>query len=212
MQMAADNRVCAKAVAALTTVPENAPPVERVVQFIPRAYVFGHYDSRGGASLIVADTIAEAIRKYATIFGWDGDLEDLGQKEYFQDHEHLQGQALEDRYSEYKKLALQGIEDEHIFTCQVVICDEALPSEEAELDAEYGGGEGYSYGTIQSRYQDYEGKTTDWQDVGSNKILVLWKGEPPKPLGQNQYLPQYEERLEKMDSLGEDAFGLILML
>jgi len=209
-QMAADNRVCAKAMAALMTTAPTVYPVERAVQFVPRAYVFGHYDSRGGAALVVADTIAKAIVKYARVFGWDENLEDLGQKEYLRD-QGLQGQALEDEYNAWKKTALQDIEDEHIFTCQVVVCDGSLPAEEAELDADYAE-TGYSYGTIQSRCQDYKGKTMDWQDAGSNKILVLWKGEPPKPLGQNQYLPQYEERLEKMDSLGEDAFGLILML
>src|SRR5262245_44032287 len=48
----------------------------QLVQWIPRAFVFGHYDSRGGSSLIEAVNLGEAAKVYNSQFGMD--TEELG--------------------------------------------------------------------------------------------------------------------------------------
>ena len=37
---------------------------------LQRAYFFGHYDSRGGAMLVLADNFVKALLKYAEGFGY----------------------------------------------------------------------------------------------------------------------------------------------
>jgi hypothetical protein len=55
---------------------------ERVVEWHERAYLFGHYDSRGGAYLVLALNLNEATGKYAVAIGVDEDEFDLAGDDY----------------------------------------------------------------------------------------------------------------------------------
>ena len=223
--MMADNRVCAKAVQALltpTSLQEPPAPVERVVQRIPRAYVFGHYDSRGGSTLIPAKTFHQALCKYAETFGRDENGDDPGQKDFFRTCEGMEGQALEDRYQQWKADSFQELEDEKLFTCEVFVCDEPFPQEPAELDDGYccERGDGWNYGILQSRYTSPASppltspcKPSKWCDHGDpNKIMVFWKGKgKPKTITVTAVWGGVTEYRIRKEDLGEDACGVVYM-
>lgn len=208
MTMMADNRVCAKAVSAMmTSLPKEKAPVTRVVQHIRRAYVFGHYDSRGGATLVAAPSIGKAMAKYQEVFCMDANGDDPGQKAYFAST-GLSGQALEDRYEDWKSEMMMELEEELLFACEVWVCDEMLPADGGELDDNYRYEEGrfYKYGVLEMRYKNSSSKR--WGEE-TTKTLVLWKATACKPtiIKQDQF---YNYRLTKT-SYGEDACGLIYM-
>lgn len=80
-----DDRQCAKEVNAILSVQPSL--VERVVfdgQVIrlPKAYFFGHYDSRGGASMVLAKNHIEALKSYMSEFGMEEDAVDDAQDDF----------------------------------------------------------------------------------------------------------------------------------
>jgi hypothetical protein len=200
---------------------------DRQVEEHPRCFLFGHYDSRGGATLVRAKNLLEAFAKYAESFGWTvdektGRLEDEGMRQYMKS---------EAEYEAWKPDALHGLmEEDFMFSCNVVVCDEPF-GEKEELDHGYTGDadssdygyEGYRYGVLQYRwkhkkaYAETEAEREEfskWANVskGCRKTLVFWKGkERPQidtaALGMG-YLDGLEVRIVKK-SYGEDACGVI---
>lgn len=154
---------------------------EREVARISRAYLFGHYDSRGGSTLVVARNLSPGLVAYAASFGY-GD-------------EELEHDAAEQDY---------------VGRFTVLVCDRALSTADdgAELLADYrDDGGGYRWGVVQSRWRDASrGRRSRWRDT---TYAVLWSGRPPAivvPAG-----PLQEEfRLDRRN-LGEDAWGLGLI-
>lgn len=193
-----DSRECAKAVNAIMLQgPRPGQKADRQAEWFEKAYVFGHYDSRGGATLVLAKNHVEALQKYGAAFCVDDD-------------------------AEYRDNAIDGLQDDFIKRVELIVCDEPLPAEEAELDEEYEGA--YRYGKVQSRYEkveyDYEGpqdadgrfkriptgKFSKWVD---EPILVMWKGRIPPKLQLPKSLLEHEYRIVR-ERLGEDACGLVL--
>lgn len=203
--MMGDNRACAMAVNDLLTPREKAGPklCERQVEEHPRCFLFGHYDSRGGASLVKARNLIEAFEKYAESFGWakdpkTGQLEDEGMRQYMKS---------EGEYEAWKPDALHWLmEEDFMFSCNVIVCDEPFADDNVELDRAYCDDrkDGYSYGVLQYRWlheaylaQDEEWIVKDesnppteedlrrartpskWGNVssGCKKTLVFWKGK-----------------------------------
>lgn len=221
MTMMGDNRECAKAVsAALTPGSKPGPKVhERQTYEIPRAFLFGHYDSRGGATLVAARHLIEAFEKYATTaFGWtksdNGELDDLGMKEHFKTHGG--------DYEAWKPDALHELlEGDYMFSCHAIFLD-AEPGDEQELDESFDD-DGYKYGLLQYRWlhksysedPEEQKQLSKWTNVGGDckKTLVFWKGKKPTidpaVVGMN-YLTGLEVRIAKK-SYGEDASGVTLI-
>lgn len=46
--------------------------IEREVERVAKVYLFGHYDSRGGASLVVAENHFDAVNAYLNVFDPEG--------------------------------------------------------------------------------------------------------------------------------------------
>jgi hypothetical protein len=88
---------------------------ERVVEWHERAYLFGHYDSRGGASLVLARNLNEATAKYGVAMGFDEDDE----------------------------FDIAG--DDYIKRVSLVVLDVSLPANGSELLADYTGTPDRSY-------------------------------------------------------------------
>lgn len=223
--MMGDNRECAKAVGAMMVPKSAAGPKlhERQVEEHPRCFLFGHYDSRGSACLVRAANLLEAVEKYACeAFSWQKDpatgrLEEPGMREYMKD---------DAEYERWRPDALHElVEGDFMFSCNVIVCDEAFPSEcGAELDRGYDPETGYSYGVVQYRwlhkhgYAETEAEKTEyskWSSVskGCSKTLAFWKGSgrkrpqiDAKALGMD-YLPGLEVRIVRK-SYGEDAGGV----
>lgn len=185
-----DNRACAAALNELLKGPEPETRMMigggRQKQVVRRAFLFGHYDSRGGASLVVADEIGEAVRKYAAAFGMVGEL--------------AEDASEEDRREQAETLHQMFAED-YMAWVEVYVCDGELPDGDAELDDDYAEG-GFRYGRIEEKYKD--SSAGKWQKT--NK-LVLWKGPKPKLAVEDDRFMRF--RLER-EELGEDAFGLCL--
>lgn len=116
----------------------NDVPVDaREVGRIERAYLFSHFDSRGGSAFVVVPTLARALVAYA-------------------DHVGLGEQATAD-----------AAEEDYVGRFAVVVCDKPLSAADdgAELLAGYREG-GYSFGVIQARWYDgARGRWTEWQDT-----------------------------------------------
>jgi hypothetical protein len=228
--MMGDGRACAMAVNDLLTPRETAGPriSERQVEEHPRCFLFGHYDSRGGATLVRAKNLLEAFEKYAESFGWvrdekTGRLEDPGMKQYMKS---------EEEYEAWKPDALHGLmEEDFMFSCNVIVCDEPF-GDKSELDFGYTGPateesdfgyEGYRYGVVQYRWKHKArwGETKEereelskWENVRRScaKTLIFWKGKErptvdPKALGMD-HLDGLEVRIVKK-SYGEDACGVV---
>ncbi len=153
----------------------------REVGRIERAYVFGHYDSRGGSTLVVARNLSRALVAYAASFGYGDDV-----------------------------LEHDAAEEDHVARYTVVVCDRALSTADdgAELLADYrDDGGGYRFGVVQSRWRDVSrGRWSRWRDT---TYAVLWSGRPPTIAGPAGPL-QEEFRLDRR-SIGEDAWGLGLI-
>lgn len=225
--MIGDDRECAAAVTDLLLAqarPGKDKKADRQVEQTRTAYVFGHYDSRGGAALVLADNHIEALKKYMAAF-FSCDL----------------SQTDEDK--EYVDGMIDAAQEDFIKRVQLVVCDEALPDEEAELDATYADEGGYLYGKVQSRYEQcdwdhdnrdaqgratkvHTGKFSEWTDTD---VFVMWKASPeeieatreddhgeeatpnaPALLMKGGVLEE-EFRIVR-ENLGEDACGLVLIL
>jgi hypothetical protein len=223
MAMMGDDRACAKAVGAMMTPKEQAGPrvSERQVEEHPRCFLFGHYDSRGGACLVRARNLLEAFEKYATeAFSWQKDpatgrLEDPGMREYMKD---------DAEYEAWRPDALHALmEEDFMFSCNVVVCDQTFEeSGTSDLDVAYDES-GYRYGVLQYRWlhkhwsEDAEERRelSKWTSAasGCKKTLVFWKGKDrpkvdPSALGPLfGHLAGLEVRILKR-KYGEDAFGV----
>lgn len=146
---------------------DNVQMPEREVARITRAYLFGHYDSRGGSTLVVAKNLSRALVAYALSFGY-GD-------------EELEHDAAEQDY---------------VARYTVIVCDRAFSTADdgAELLADYrDDGTGYRFGVVQSRWRDSRGRRSRWRDTA---YAVLWSGMPPAIVGQTGPL-QEELRLDR---------------
>lgn len=187
-----DQRECAKAVNAMLAAAEDErasrPVVEggREKQKIRRAFLFGHYDSRGGATLLLASWIGEAVQKYAKAFGmFDADPP----KDAEEERERLE--------------TMQSLFEEDFETVvEVTVCDGTLGDQERDLDQDYGE-DGFRYGRVQRRPK--ASKSGKWENTQS---LVMWKG--PKPSLVVKEDGYFAYRLER-EKLGEDAFGLLFV-
>lgn len=211
VQMIGDSRACAMAVAAETTAPAAKEPakIHEREAGRTRAFLFGHYDSRGGAMLVEARNLLEAFPRYAEPFGWetvDGRLESPQMKEYI---EKDGGD-----YEEWRSEAIHGLmQEDFMYGCTAIFLDE-MPDGEQDLDKGYAEDGGYSYGRLEYRWNTGK-KLTKWEDagLGEKKTLVFWKGKKPvvdpKALGMD-YLTDLEVRIAR-ESLGEDAFGVVWM-
>ena len=215
-----DDRQCAQAVNALTA-PEKPGPklTDRQVEEHPRCFLFGHYDSRGGASLVPAKNVFDAFKIYASSFGFSvdekGELQDEGMREYFA--KNPEGPGAKD-YATWLPDAVHSLmQEDFMFSCSVLVCDEPFDGK-GELDVGYEE-EGYKYGLVQYRWKHkhYESgsekeELSKWANVtsGCSKTLIFWKGKKPeldaKALGM-QYLDGLEVRIVRK-SYGEDACGV----
>lgn len=156
-----------------------------------RCFLFGHYDSRGCATLVEAKHLVEAITKYAQAFGFDENPE------------------------EWKPDTLHTlIEEDFMFSAHVVFCD-AGPEGECDLDYRYDGK--FHYGTLQFRYKGKLDPTkwSSWNDAsnesGCKKTLVLWVGKN-KPAPNRDAFPNWMTEIEfriVSQAYGEDAAGLV---
>ncbi len=199
---------------------------DREVQFFPRCFLFGHYDSRGGATLIPAKHLIEAFEIYSTTMGWskvDGQLEDLGMKEHFAQITKPQ-EGMYNDYETWKPDSIHSLmEEDFMFSCSVVICDEKINEEEAELDAKYSEESGYKYGLVQYRWlsnhhledETKKNELSPWSDISQDcsKTLIFWRGNKPviePKVLQMDYLPGLEVRIIRKN-YGEDACGVVWM-
>lgn len=145
----------------------NVQLPEREVGRIGRAYLFGHYDSRGGSTLVVERNLSRALVAYAKSFGY-GD-------------EELEHDAAEEDY---------------VARYTIIVCDRALSTADdgAELLADYrDDGGGYRWGVLQSRWHDASRRHSRWRDTS---YAILWSGRTPTIVGQVGPL-QEELRLDR---------------
>lgn len=96
--------------------------------------------------------------------------------------------------------------DDYIGQYELIVCDceGELPPKQ-ELLKDYNGE--YTFGRIQSRYIDHNGKPSEWHNT---EAVMLWKGKAPKLFDDGQCALKYEYRVRKWN-VGEDAFGLYYM-
>lgn len=223
-----DNRECAQAVNAMLVSPGKPGPKlsDRQVEEHPRCFLFGHYDSRGGATLIPARNLIEAFQKYASSFGFSvdehGQLQDEGMRQHFAQYPGTDGRTYEDWLPDSIHSLM---EEDFMFSCRVVVCDAPFEGE-ADLDEAYAEeGGGYRYGLVQYRWrhkhysQDPKEREelSKWSNLGggTQKTLIFWKGKEkpaidPKALGMD-YLEGLEVRVIRK-SYGEDACGVCWMI
>jgi hypothetical protein len=192
-----------------------------------KAYIFGCYNSRGGAALVLADHHKQALDKYLSgVFAFRDDEEERAR---FLAEYHGDRAEAEAAWAERCASAIDGAEDNFIGRVVAIICDAPLPEETGtELDAAYLSPEeqGYRYGRVQSRYEiaeyDYEdkeyfqahrvykrlpsGRYSEWMET---RFFVLWRGEAPEI--QLPQTPLKEEFQIVPEELGEDGFGLVLI-
>ena len=149
----------------------------REVGRIDRTYLFSHFDSRGGSSLVVVPTLARALAAYAEHFGIDDE-----------------------------QLAADIAEEDYVARYTVIVCDRPLSTvnDGAELLTSYREDDGgYSFGVVQARWHDgSRGRWSKWEDTA---FAVLWTGAAPTVTGQAGPLRE-ELRIEPRD-VGEDALG-----
>ena len=212
MALMNDGRECARQLnEMMAEVPPPEWEVEGSVETYQGAYLFGHYDSRGGATLIVeARSGVEACIDYNRGCGWPD----------------LSNMALEDI------LTPTG--------CEVHFVGKT-PKPHTDLDYGYSGDEGgYLYARVQTRWRDNQGAPwrawedqptwvffpvpPGWEVDGAGSLSDLWqacqdgdfkgltklKQYMPKIGPTRPYLLQRQVRL-RPDSLGEDACGVIFM-
>lgn len=157
---------------------------DRIVQTIEKAFLFGHYDSRGGATLVIASNYIKALEAYMTAFG-------CGLKEA-------------DNKEAYDNL-VDCCHKDFIRSGSVIVCDEPFfEGSDVELDSEYTD-DGYSYGSIKETrtHKTFEGTTKS----ATETILIFWKKKKPV-LDRDEDNHSVSEYTIKREKLGEDAFGL----
>ena len=149
-----------------------------------RCFLFGHYDSRGGATLIRAQGITEALDAYARRFGGGGP--DKTHRLFAED--------------------FLGVVEAVFFGAEAPRENES----EIDLDAAYGGdfhvGRVRIRSSLQSRWHDAPGQE-------SRSVLVFWKGRKPdaKEACPDVGGPAIIETQIVKESLGEDAFGVLFV-
>lgn len=171
-----DGRACTNAVNAMMAEQQRGVKADREKEspcpYHPRVHIFGHYDSRGGASLVVGKTTPDAMVHYNEAVGFEPEWDAAG--------------------------------TDYIGRFDLIVCDEALPTEQCELLKDYGGD--YNFGRIQTRFRVGDGEFSKWFKT---ETVILWKGKAPVLSDDGKATLKYEYRLKKWD-VGEDAFGLIL--
>ena len=146
---------------------DNVRVPEREVGRIERAYLFSHYDSRGGSTLVLGKNLSRALVAYAASFGY-GD------------------EALEHDVAE----------EDYVARYAVMVCDRPLTAADdgAELLADYrDDGAGYRWGVVQSRWRDASHRPSRWRDTS---YAILWSGGTPRATGQTRLL-QEELRVDR---------------
>lgn len=187
----------------------------RSPKMVFKAYLYGHYDSRGGATLISADNFLEALQRYLEIFCVEevDDMVDLfkdGPPDYagnaYEGCKTPRECAARLRNSQIDELA-----SDFIRTCTCVFFDAA--PDEGELDADYVDG-GFRYGVLESRVSG-DAAFSEHEDVNLGKIMVFWRdGQEMPPV--KDIIPMlhpatrtWQYGIER-EELGEDACGLCL--
>ena len=179
---------------------------DRQVSVHDQCFLFGHYDSRGGGFLVIADHLIMACQIYATNVGHtldeEGNLQDPSVPEKNRDGE----------YTETINATIHAVCEDLMFSCTVIVCDEPFEGK-TELDGEYDD-DGYSYGTIEIGFKNNNGET-QWEDfrLSCSKTLIFWKGEEPTldPKLVMPYIPNGPVRIVRQ-SYGEDACGISWMM
>lgn len=171
---------------------------ERQVEFFKRAYVFGHKDSRGGSTLVLARNHIEALRTYAQSFGADRDF-----------HDAQQAAMGPIAYQEWRDSLIDACEEDFVGQYRLIVCDQGLPAEDGqELLESYGGP--FQAAWVEERLDTEFGKMK-WQRTDE---LVLYRGERPSllPEARGMFNATFHFRLKDASSdLAEDEYGLILM-
>lgn len=212
-----------------TATAASARPI-RAPEMAFRGYIFGHYDSRGGAFLIRASNMLAALTKYLDTFGVDPVRGPAAEEEHLftafaadgtkvfvapdPAHSLIDYTGCSTPREAAQRLVDQQIDElcsDFIRAARCVFFDEAPPAGPAELDEDYDEG-GFRYGVVQSRRA---GSTTwsEHEDMRIGKVMVFWKGRKPSPadvvrLVDNRH-GTHEFRLVR-EELGEDAGGLWL--
>lgn len=146
-----------------------------------KGYIFGHYDSRGGAFFIQAPNLPTAMVMYTRIFRYDE--------------------------NETWESAIAVAEDDYLYPAEMIVLDEAIPEGEGhELDQDYGGI--YKIHLLQRRasWSKHWGLHEKIL-VLHKKSVKPFSEKRHNPHLKN---PDYEDLYRfKPIHLGEDAFGLI---
>lgn len=190
-----------------------------------KAYLFGHYDSRGGAILLRADHFLDAFEMYMRDFGVKSE-EDL-----VADFENgipdwavpcippLIRPASKDctpaeAARAYRGSVVDGLFADFIRVAHCVFFD-ADPPDAGELDAGYAGADGFKYGVLKSRFLGHK-PSKRWSEHGGDvKVMVFWRRQKPTSQELEALLDGATHRgwLEytvEREELGEDACGLYL--
>jgi hypothetical protein len=121
--------------------------VDREVQRF-NGYVFGHYDSRGGATLIRAERLLEAAEAYATDF--------------------VGGESVSD--DERRMFLNNALEEDFMFRATVIVCDAPLGGA-ADLDGDYDES-GYQYGEVTALAGDHCKALVLWRGAPPRVIFL----------------------------------------
>lgn len=160
---------------------------DRIVQTIEKAFLFGHYDSRGGAMLVIASNFIKALEAYAETFGCG--FKEAGDEEAYDN-------------------LINNCHQDFLRSGSVIVCDELFQDGSGvELNSEYTD-DGYSYGSIKEiTTHKFSTKPTK---SSTETILIFWKKKKPilDRVEDNHGISEYTIKREK---LGEDAFGLYMI-
>lgn len=179
--------------------------VDREVERVAKVYLFGHYDSRGGATAVIARNHVDAVNAYLAAF----DPEGLRAYVHEREGEDAARKAVDD--------LVDAAQDDFLARYELRVCDAALPDADDELLEEYRDSDGYRFGVVQRRYfradlgapaSKTKGRWSKWMDTD---VAVLWRGarEPAVRL-QSRDLLEEQVRLQQRE-VGEDAYGLVLV-
>jgi hypothetical protein len=121
----------------------------RTVTTLEKAYLFGHYDSRGGSMLILARHHIDALRVYGEVFC----------VEEFKDEPKVYNTQID------------NLQEDFIARYRVIFCDAPCPTEPAELLEDYTeDGKGWKFGVVRNKFRG------EWSESGT---AVFWRGEKP---------------------------------
>jgi hypothetical protein len=180
----------------MTTKTQTQTPWPREVQRLS-GYFFGHYDSRGGATFIQADSMHKAVRRYM------GEVLMHDESEMFDDW--CWDAAYEDLLALHVDSRGSGPDE-------IVVFDD--PVTEGEVLEEYlGDGTGWQWAWVHKHAHYGQSDNHVWDD---HRFLILYKGEEPEmPAESHTKLDihwTWESDHGEGETLGEDAFGLVVML